>query len=465
MNRQALIRELLVLLLLGSNVLAQNDLWSHDSLRYKIGQMLIFGFQGNVASNLVLDEIGDYNVGGVLLYRVHDNIQNADQATALVQSLQNEARLPLIIATDQEGGTVTNLRASNGFQNSPSAYELGQQNDEVITRNVAAMFSGWFESLGINTDLAPVVDLRLNPGNVIGDRSYSADPQVVSQNAYWFMDEFHANGQLTALKHFPGHGSSQGDSHLGFTDVTNTWQSTELDPYIALFDSGCVDIVMTAHVFNAALDSLYPSTLSASTIDGLLRDTLGFEGVVMSDAMMMGAITANYGLTEAVTLAINAGVDILLYNWDDDMQGHRLVPLLVDHIADRVLDLSIPRSRIETSYGRITTLKQRIITDPMGLSHQGQPDEKQLLWNFPNPFNPSTTIRYELPEAAHVLLLIYDVRGRLVHTLVSGQQSAGWYDIIWKGESTEGKTISTGIYYASLDADGDHQLIKMLYLK
>ena len=442
---------------------AQNDLWGADSLRFKIGQMIVFGFAGNTAPPSVLDEIAQYNVGGVLLYRIHDNIQSPSQASQLIASLQAIALSPLFIMTDQEGGSVCNLRLSNGFQNSPSAYELGLQNDEATTREVAALFSTWFNNIGLNTDLAPVVDLRLNPGNVIGDRSFSANPDIVSQNAYWFIDEFHQHNLLTTLKHFPGHGSSVGDSHLGFTDITDTWQESELDPYYALMDSGCVDMIMSAHVFNMNLDPVYPATLSAPIINGLLRQTVGYDGVVISDAMMMGAITQNYGLTEAVTLAINAGVDILLYNWDDDMNGHRLIPLLVDHIASQVVDGTIPRLRIEESYQRILNLKNRLNPSPVALRPRAdQPGG--FMSNYPNPFNPTTTLTYTLTEDMSVVLSVLDIRGRQIRRLTKGDQAAGKYVCVWDGSNDRGQQVPGGVYFFNLQGHSFRRAVKIVKL-
>lgn len=455
---------LLIQTLIFSSLAAQNNLWEHDSLRYKIGQMIIFGFWGESAPQLILDEIAQYNVGGVLLYRVYGNIENATQANQLVSELQASALIPLFVATDQEGGSVTNLRLSNGFQNSPSAYELGQQNNETTTRETAALFSTWFASIGLNTDFAPVVDLRLNPGNVIGNRSYSADPEIVAQNAYWFIDEFHQNDQLTALKHFPGHGSSEGDSHLGFTDVTDSWQELELEPYYSLIDSGCIDMIMSAHVFNSNLDSLYPATLSTATINGLLRETMGYNGVVITDAMMMGAITENYGLTEAVTLAINAGVDILLYNWDDDMDGHRLVPLLVNHIANQVLSEAIPRYRIEESYQRILNLKDRLPTEPAALL----PEQTWLdfsMFNYPNPFNPNTTLSYALDQDLQISISVLDLRGRTISTLKHATlQVAGEYEVSWDGTNEQGLQQASGVYFFNIQGAGFNQALKIVKL-
>ena len=169
---------------------------------------------------------------------------------------------------------------------------------------------------GINHNLAPVVDINSNPANpVIGalGRSFSADPAVVIAQARAFIEAHHAHDVTTTLKHFPGHGSSQADSHLGLVDVSATWQRDELEPYRVLIGEGIVDTVMTAHVFNTQLDPTYPATLSKATITGILRDELGFDGVVITDDMNMQAITSQYGFEQAAVLAVQAGADLLAY--------------------------------------------------------------------------------------------------------------------------------------------------------
>ena len=168
----------------------------------------------------------------------------------------------------------------------------------------------------MNLNLAPVVDLDANPANpVIGafGRSFSADPDAVTRHARAFIQAHHDRGVLCALKHFPGHGSSSTDSHIGFVDIAGTWSEAELEPCAALIAEGLVDVIMTAHVFNANLDQTHPATLSHPVVTGILREQLGYDGVVMSDVIEMAAISANYGFEASVQLAIEAGVDILLY--------------------------------------------------------------------------------------------------------------------------------------------------------
>jgi beta-N-acetylhexosaminidase len=197
---------------------------------------------------------------------------------------------------------------------------------------------------------------------VIGaiERSFSADPAVVASQAAAFIEGHHSLGVLTALKHFPGHGSSEDDSHLGFVDVTQTWQEVELEPYRTLIAAGYDDLVMAAHVFNSNLDPEFPASLSAPTIDGLLRRELGFQGTVISDDMGMGAIADNYDFETAVKQAILAGNDILVYgNNIGDFE-----PDLGTRVFETIMALveagDVPAERIEQSYARIAGLKQRL---------------------------------------------------------------------------------------------------------
>lgn len=215
---------------------------------------------------------------------------------------------------------------------------------------------------GINLNLAPVIDLCSNPDNpVIAEygRCFSANPDIVTQQARIFIEAHHTQGVLTALKHFPGHGSSSTDSHAGFVDVSATWRTNELEPYRNLIKAGVVDTVMTAHVFNEHLDSEYPATLSRPVVTGLLREKLGFDAVVFSDDMQMKAITESYSLKEAVGLAFNAGVDVLVFGnnlvYDED-----IVSRTVDIIVELVEEGKVPISQIDAACARVRRLKQRL---------------------------------------------------------------------------------------------------------
>ncbi|RLB66095.1 MAG: glycoside hydrolase family 3, partial [Deltaproteobacteria bacterium] len=215
---------------------------------------------------------------------------------------------------------------------------------------------------GITLNFAPVVDLNINPNNpVIGklERSFSADPQVVTRMALAFIRAHHVLGIRCTLKHFPGHGSSSTDSHLGFVDVTKTWSPVELEPYKNIIGAGMADAIMTAHVFNAKLDEDYPATLSKRVITGLLREKLGYGGVIISDDMQMGAIRKYYGFEQAIRLAIDAGVDILIVA-NNTIFDKTAIPRAISIIRTLVKQGKISVPRIEASYRRIHALKQPI---------------------------------------------------------------------------------------------------------
>jgi beta-N-acetylhexosaminidase len=218
--------------------------------------------------------------------------------------------------------------------------------------------------LGINVNFAPVVDLATNPNNPViakVERSFSANADSVSLFAKEFIKTHRKLGVVTVLKHFPGHGSSKDDTHLGIADVTKTWEAKELKPYQALIDSGYVDAIMTAHIVNKNLDSKsLPGTLSKRILDSLLRKSLKFDGVVFSDDMQMHAITKHYGFEEAIQLAVNAGVDILTFSNNIQGSEDRTVDRVHAIIKKYVMDGTIPASRIDESFHRIMKLKKKM---------------------------------------------------------------------------------------------------------
>src|SRR2546427_1298149 len=203
-----------------------------------------------------------------------------------------------------------------GYTPTLSAEELGQRNDLVLTELEARRIGTMLREAGIRWNLAPVVDVGFNPANpvIVGrSRSYGDNAAIVIDHARAFIRGMHEAGVVTTLKHFPGHGSSYTDSHKGFVDVTDTANlEVELKPYRILMAEQMVDTVMTAHVFNRALDDRRPATPSRATIEGVLRRELGWRGLVVSDDMRMGAIEQHYGLDDATILTLAAGVDVVL---------------------------------------------------------------------------------------------------------------------------------------------------------
>lgn len=337
----------------------------------KIGQMLKIGFRGmQVAdTNHIARDLQQYHLGGVVLFdydvprdTAYRNIESPEQVKQLVEELKALSNKPLIVSIDQEGGRVARLKPRYGFPRSVSAEYLGSLDNPDSTRYYARKTAETLSSLGINVNLAPVVDVNLNPDNpVIGglERSFSEDPQTVVKHAGIYIKTLHNYDILTVLKHFPGHGSSKKDSHLGVVDVTDTWSQKELIPYRQLIDSSLVDAVMTAHIFNSQLDSTYPATLSKLTINGILRDSLNFDGVVISDDLMMGAIRKEYGLKTTIEQALHAGVDILsfannsVYNPEIVPEAHRIIDELIE-------EGEISRERIDQSYQRIMKFKKEL---------------------------------------------------------------------------------------------------------
>ncbi len=284
------------------------------ALDAKIGQMLLLGFRGTAAAgdSVIARNVRDQYLGGVVLFG--GNIRSAAQLHTLTGQLQALAPLPLLISTDQEGGKMARLDKRRGYAPTLSHAQLGADSNLDETRAVAAEIAQSLLDGGVTLNLAPVVDVATNPDNpVIAGlgRSFSADPAVVAAQAGAYIDGHHAKGIKCTIKHFPGHGSSQGDTHLGFVDVTDTWREDELIPYRDLLGQGKVDAVMTAHIFNAKLDPELPATLSPAIVTGLLRQQLGYDGVIISDDMQMRAITDLFEMEKAFELAILAGIDIV----------------------------------------------------------------------------------------------------------------------------------------------------------
>jgi len=368
-----LIVAVIVLLAAGAAILI---LWlgrpnmTTTELRQRIGQMLLVGFRGAEVSqtSTIVAAVRDLNLGGVILFdidvpsgrTVERNIVNPSQTRTLIADLQRWTPTPLWVAVDVEGGKVNRLKAKYGFLEIPSAEEMGRLGP-AATGEIADKLAGELAGLGFNLNFAPVVDVNVNPQNpVIGalGRSFSADPEQVTACAAAFIEGMHSQRIATSLKHFPGHGSSAADSHLGLVDVTSSWSTSELIPYRDLIARGLVDMVMTAHVINRNVDQDYPATLSTRFIGPILREQFQFNGPVVSDDLEMGAITQHFGFEEALVRAVNAGCDLLILSNNGSLYDDNAAYRAVEAIYQAVQSGKIPSARIWQASERLRVLKE-----------------------------------------------------------------------------------------------------------
>jgi beta-N-acetylhexosaminidase len=362
---------ILLLTLLTLNASTASD----QKLKKQIGRMLVIGFEKqSVNKNTeIVKQIQKYDLGGVILFdkfyqrrSITKNIDSPQQLQELTSKLQKFSKRPLLISVDQEGGNVARLKHYYGFDRFPSAKEVSflsiRQAKDIYDRQ-----SQMLKKNNINCNFAPVVDLEVNlDNNVISglERSFGKSSQKVTKYAKIMIDAQTKYNVISVLKHFPGHGSSLGDSHKGFVDISKTWTQKELVPYQNLIDAKKVDMIMSAHVFNSHLDPKYPATLSYSINTKLLREKMGFKGVLISDDLQMKAITKHYTLKETVTKAINSGVDILLFgNQLDSNDADELVKLIYSQVKSG----AISKKRIQEANTRIENLhtKNSIVHRPI----------------------------------------------------------------------------------------------------
>lgn len=354
--------------------------WSGQliTLRNKIGQMLIMGFNGSEINehSPVAQWLSNDGLGGVLLFdkdlstgMYGKNLKNQAQIKQLIHHLNHysslataaEEQIPLLTALDYEGGVVDRLTQIDGCMTTMNAMSLATLSAADFDEEVGQMAST-LKSLGFNLNFAPVVDLNLNDQQgIIGKlgRSFSNKPDMVVRIASKFVEIFSSYGIACCYKHFPGHGSAVGDTHEGFVDVSETFHFDELVPYRSLLSD--VDkpvMVMTAHVVNKSLDSKgLPATLSHEILTGLLRDTIGYDGVIISDDLQMQAISKHYSLEESLSLTINAGADMVIFA---NQLGNITAPQVIDCIEQLVLSNAIEQKRIDDAYRRVMRFKHQL---------------------------------------------------------------------------------------------------------
>ncbi|MDL2210574.1 glycoside hydrolase family 3 [Desulfovibrio sp. OttesenSCG-928-O18] len=345
------------------------------SLDAMIGQMVMVGFRGDGTAETpelraVLADIRAGRIGGVIFFdrdwqskKRGRNIVSTAQTAKLTARLQREAAIPLFIAVDQEGGRVQRLRPDHGFAATPKPEDMGK-NAPQATFETAFALGRALRELGINVNFAPVADVAVNPaGPAIGalGRAFSGDPAAVAAHSAAFATGLGKARVASSYKHFPGHGSSVADSHHNLTDITATWSEAELLPY----KNPPRDIplmMMTGHLMHKTLDPVFPASLSRAITTGLLREKLGWQGVVVTDDLEMDAIDLYYPMEERIRLAIEAGVDIILFGNNlkhHPEQGRRVHAVIKNLVASG----KVSPERIAASWARIRALKMQV-TDP-----------------------------------------------------------------------------------------------------
>lgn len=331
-------------------------------LEQRIGQMLLLGFIGSHAetggADVVTQHLEQRRVGGVLFLR--HNVRTREGAEGSARRF-SEADPSAWMAVDQEGGLVQRLSRDLGYSWIPRAKQIVEERGLDGAREIYALGAAEFRAAGFNMNLAPVADLDDPENAVIGryGRSYGTDGEVVAAYASAFIEAFNRVGAVCSIKHFPGHGTSRGDSHDGFVDISDTWSEDELDPFRRLIEGGQANLIMGGHLTHRGLDaSGVPVTFSKAVLSDLLRDQMGFNGCVMTDDLDMAAIRQNYNQREAVIQSVEAGNDIIMMS-NSAAPNPELPQMFINWIAEAIGEGRVDERRIDQSAARIAVLKRR----------------------------------------------------------------------------------------------------------
>ncbi|MGB7606756.1 MAG: beta-N-acetylhexosaminidase [Lutisporaceae bacterium] len=326
------------------------------SLDEKLGQMVLVGLNGYVVDNDARQMIESYHVGGFILYG--SNVESQEQLLALTNSLKSinaASKLPLLISVDEEGGRIS--RMPKELKNIPTNKEIGKLNNQEFSYKIGELLAEEIKAFGFNMNFAPVLDINSNPKNpVIGDRAFGSDEKVVSDLGVQTMKGIEASGVIPVVKHFPGHGDTSVDSHVGLPSVDNDLErlkSFELIPFVNAIENGA-DVVMAAHILMLKIDGENPATMSKTIITDILREQMNFDGVVITDDMTMGAIVENYEIGAASVKSVEAGSDIILV-----AHGHDNALAVLKKMKEAVEQGLVSEERINQSVYRILKLKQK----------------------------------------------------------------------------------------------------------
>lgn len=327
-------------------------------LKRAVGQLFLVGFEGTELSRDLRDLFHHYPPGGAILFK--RNLEDPAQIHRLTQNLQKtEACIPMLVCIDQEGGRVWRLPPA--FTCFPEAQALGNAGSDSLAHSAARVIAEELSAVGIHVNFAPVLDLHTNPENpIIGDRALGSDPSAVAGLARSILLSFRSHGIAGCGKHFPGHGDTDLDSHQTLPTVSlsrKRLHTVEMSPYRILTQDPRrpLELVMTAHVRYPELDPKRPATLSSRILRGALRGQLGFQGIIVTDDLEMGAITESYGPDEVSLLAFRAGADLLMFC---HTPSH--LPACIETLH-RSLQRGDPSySRLRRSLNRIERFKKRL---------------------------------------------------------------------------------------------------------
>jgi len=326
------------------------------TLDEKIGQMIFSGVNGTEMTAETKEIIDTYHVGGIILFG--DNIESKKQTVSFLNDMKAvnaDNPFPLLLGVDEEGGSVT--RMPDAVKSLPTSRSIGKLNDPDTAFKAGTILGEQMQALGFNLDFAPVLDINSNPDNpVIGDRSFGSNPEVVSRMGIQTMKGIQSEGIISVIKHFPGHGDTGVDSHLELPKVDKSRKKLsemELVPFKKAISKGA-DVSMIAHILLPQIDTKHPASMSKKVITGILREDLGFDGVVITDDLTMEAITNHYNVADAAVQTVKAGGDLLLVAHDPD-----LVAAVFNKLKAAVENGEISEERINESVERITRLKAK----------------------------------------------------------------------------------------------------------
>lgn len=332
-----------------------------STIRRDIGQLLTGSLPGPTVTAEIRSLAREFQLGGIILFA--RNIEAPEQVAELSHDIQQLAGdMPLWVAVDQEGGRVARLRAP--FTEWPPMAVLGRSGDEALAARFARALAAELRAVGITLDYAPVLDIHTNPRNpVIGDRALAEDAETVARLGAAIVRALQDGGVAACGKHFPGHGDTSKDSHVDLPLVEHPpdrIRRVECVPFRAAIAAE-VAFIMTAHVLVPAFDEERPATLSPSLVRGLLREELGYEGVIVGDDLEMKAIASRYTVSEAAVQAIAAGCDgLLICSGSVDLQAAAL-----EALVHAVEDGRIPFRRFEDAVTRHRRAKERFLAAPV----------------------------------------------------------------------------------------------------